>query len=170
MKHPAQFGGDYSRQFDFFTGGIGFGGTGYDPITSSERGYGGSPDTPYEPLTNINPSPAVKPGESTFPTGSSNHSGIPQDPTGEFYLGDDDRDLTPEMDDDAQVVVGEDEAEEVADLGDDARAEAISDLEDEEVDADADEDPDETEGLNHNADGSIDTRYSPSQGDVGEPV
>lgn len=169
MKHPAQFGGDYSRQFDFFTGGLGFGSTGYGPVNSSERGYGGSPDTPYEPLTNINPSPAVKPGESTFPTGSSNHSGIPQDPTGEFYLGDDDRDLTPDdVDDDAQVVVGEDEAEEVADLEDEARAEAVSDLEDEEVDAD--EDLNETEGLNHNADGSKDNRYSPSQGDVGEPV
>ncbi len=154
MKHPAHFGGDYSRQFDFFTAGIGPG-----PTDSAERGYGGPPQEPLEPVTNINASPAVKPGESTFPTGSSNHSGTPEEPVGSLYMGaDDSSNPDPEAFDDAdtQVVTSPDEDEEIDRIDDDLAEEtALTDLEDEEFDADADEE--------------IDDDAQTSTGDVGEP-
>lgn len=135
MKHPAQFGGDYSRQFDFFSVGPVYG-----PTNSAERNPVGPPQEPYEPKTNINASPAVRPGESTFPTGTSNHSGRPEEPVGSLYLGgDDDADLTDgePFDNDVQLVTSPDEEEEIDRIDEDLREESIGDLEDEEYDGEA---------------------------------
>lgn len=133
MKHPAQFGGDYSRQFDFFSGGPVYG-----PINSAERNPMGPPQEPYEPKTNINASPAVRPGESTFPTGTSIHSGRPEEPVGSLYLGGDDADddITDAetFDNDVQLVTSPDEEEEIDRIDEELREEAIEDLEDEEYD------------------------------------
>lgn len=133
MKHPAQFGGDYSRQFDFFSMGPVDG-----PTNSAERNPIGPPQEPYEPKTNINASPAVRPGESTFPTGTSNHSGRPEEPVGSLYLGGDDADEDVEngetFDNDVQIVTSPDEDEEIDRIDDDLREEAIEDMEDEEYD------------------------------------
>lgn len=141
MKHPAQFGGDYSRQFDFFSVGPMYG-----PTNSAERNPIGPPQEPYEPKTNINASPAVRPGESTFPTGTSNHSGNPEEPVGSLYMGADDSSAPdPEtFDNDVQIVTSPDEEEEIDRIDDDLREQSIEDLEDEEYDEEAFEEADET--------------------------
>jgi hypothetical protein len=137
MKHPAHLGGDYSRQFDFFMMDPATG-----PVNSAERNPVGPPQEPYEPKTNINASPAVRPGESTFPTGTSNHSGRPEEPVGSLYLGGDDAEgLEDEtFDNDVQVVTSPDEDEEIDRIDDDLREEGIEDLEDEEYDEESFED------------------------------
>lgn len=135
MKHPAQFGGDYSRQFDFFSGGPVYG-----PTSSTERNPMGPPQEPYEPRTNINASPALRPGESTFPTGTSNHSGRPEEPVGSLYLGGDDADDITDaeaFDNDVQIATSPDEEEEIDRIDEDLREEAVEDLEDEEYDGEA---------------------------------
>lgn len=131
MKHPAQFGGDYSRQFDFFSAGPVYG-----PTNSAERNPVGPPQEPYEPKTNINASPAVRPGESTFPTGTSNHSGRPEEPVGSLYMGADDEDApdSETFDNDTQIVTSPDEEEELDRIDDDLREEAIDNQEGEEYD------------------------------------
>lgn len=134
MKHPAQFDGDYSRQFDFFSLGP------LDsPTNSAERNPIGPPQEPYEPKTNINASPAVRPGESTFPTGTSNHSGRPEEPVGSLYLGGDDDDSTggEAFDNDVQIATSPDEEEEIDRIDEDLREKGIEDLEDEEYDEEA---------------------------------
>lgn len=155
MQNSSQPGGANSRQSNLFrmesvpT---------FGPVNSVEPDSEIPFQEPYEPVTNINPSPAVKPGESTFPTGSSNHSGIPEEPVGSLYAGGDD-DLDPEgTDDDAQIVTSPDEDEEIErieEIEPDADdLEDIEDLEDEELDEEFsdDEEPDDESG-----------------GDVGEP-
>ena len=139
MKHPAQFGGDYSRQFDFFTAGPVYG-----PVNSAERNPIGPPQEPYEPKTNINASPAVRPGESTFPTGTSNHSGNPEEPVGSLYLGGEDADAdstdAETFDNDVQIVTSPDEEEEIDRIDEELREDAIENEEDEEYDKEAFED------------------------------
>ncbi|MCY7349504.1 MAG: hypothetical protein LH606_02390 [Cytophagaceae bacterium] len=154
MKNPTYLGGDYSREFDFFR---------MEPLSASgptnsiEPDSNTPPNESYEPVTNINASPALKPGESTFPTGSSNHSGIPQEPVGSLRMGADDEDaLDPEgMDDDAQIVTSPDEDEEI---------ERIEGIDAADPDAIDDEDIDEKtlddEALNDD---------STDSGDVGTP-